>query len=81
LDQARQARAGRYAAEAAYQIAEVHAYRVETDLAFEWLERAYAQRDGGLPDVKSDRLLRGLVSDPRYKASLMKMKLPESPGV
>jgi TolB-like protein/Tfp pilus assembly protein PilF len=69
---------GKYAAGAAYQIAEVHAYRGETDLAFEWLERAYAQRDGGLSGIKGDRLMRGLVGDPRYKAFLEKMRLPES---
>ena len=33
---------------AAYQIAAVYAFRGEADRAFEWLERAYAQRDGGL---------------------------------
>ena len=37
----------KYAGEVAYQIAEVHAFRGEADLAFEWLERAYDQRDGG----------------------------------
>jgi TolB-like protein/Tfp pilus assembly protein PilF len=62
---------------AAFQIAEVHAYRGEADLAFEWLERAYAQRDGGLLDIKGDRFLRGLAGDPRYKAFLRKLKLPE----
>ena len=62
---------------AAFQIAEVHAYRGEADLAFEWLERAYAQRDGGLVDIKGDRFLRMLADDPRYKAFLNKMKLPE----
>lgn len=45
----------KYAADAAYQIAQVHAFRGETDLAFEWLERAYDQRDGGLADIKGDR--------------------------
>ena len=67
----------KYAGEAAYQIAEAHAYRGEADLAFEWLERAHDQRDGGLADIKSDRLMRGLVGDPRYKAFLRKLKLPE----
>ena len=38
----------KYAGEMAFQIAEVHAFRGEADLAFEWLERAYDQRDGGL---------------------------------
>ena len=61
---------GKYAGEAAYQIAEVHAFRGEVDLAFEWLERAYDQRDGGVAEIKGDRLMRGLVGDPRYKAFL-----------
>ena len=34
--------------DAAYQIAAVYAFRGEADRAFEWLDRAYAQRDGGL---------------------------------
>ena len=67
----------KYAGGAAYQIAEVHAFRGEADLAFEWLERAYDQRDGGVSEIKSDRLMRGLVGDPRYKAFLRKLKLPE----
>jgi TolB-like protein/Tfp pilus assembly protein PilF len=67
----------KYAGEWAYQIAEVHAFRGEADLAFEWLERAYAQRDSGVTNIKGDRLLRGLVGDPRYKAFLRKLKLPE----
>ena len=67
----------KHAGEMAYQIAEVYAFRGEADLAFEWLERAYNQRDGGLTDIKSDRLVRGLAGDPRYKALLRKLKLPE----
>lgn len=62
---------------AAFQIAGVHAYRGEADSAFEWLERAYEQRDGGLADIKSDRFLRVLADDPRYKVFLRKLKLPE----
>jgi tetratricopeptide (TPR) repeat protein len=68
---------GKYADVAAYQIAEVHAFRGEADLAFEWLERAYKQRDGGVAEIKGDRFMRGLVGDPRYKAFLRKLKLPE----
>ena len=68
---------GRYAGDAAYQVAEAHAFRGETDLAFEWLERAHAQRDSGVNDIKGDRLMRGLASDPRYKAFVRKLKLPE----
>ena len=66
----------KYAGEMAYQIASVHAFRGEADLAFEWLKRAYDQRDGGITEIKGDRLMRGLVGDPRYKAFLKKLKLP-----
>jgi eukaryotic-like serine/threonine-protein kinase len=60
----------------AFQIAEVYAFRGENDKAFEWLERAYAQRDAGLVVMKGDPLLKGLESDPRYGAFLNKMRLP-----
>jgi tetratricopeptide (TPR) repeat protein len=67
----------KYAEDSAYQIAEAHAFRGEVDLAFEWLERAYKQRDGGVTGIKGARMMRGLVGDPRYKAFLRKLKLPE----
>jgi tetratricopeptide (TPR) repeat protein len=38
----------KYAHDSAYQIAEVYAWRGESNKAFEWLERAYVQHDGGL---------------------------------
>ncbi len=62
---------------AAYQIAEVYAWRGERDKAFEWLERAYAQNDGGLTFIKADPLMRPIQSDPRFVAFLRKMGLPE----
>jgi TolB-like protein/DNA-binding winged helix-turn-helix (wHTH) protein/Flp pilus assembly protein TadD len=62
--------------DSAYQIAEVYAYRGESDKSFEWLERAYKQRDAGLPDIKVDPLLRALRHDPRYTELLKKMHLP-----
>jgi TolB-like protein/tetratricopeptide (TPR) repeat protein len=62
--------------EAAAQIAEVYAWRGEKDKAFEWLNRAYEQRDGGISDVKSNPLLASLRTDPRYQAFLRKMQLP-----
>jgi lipopolysaccharide biosynthesis regulator YciM len=58
------------------QIAEVYAYRGESDRAFEWLDRSYRQRDGGLMSVKIDPLLKGLRQDPRYAELLTKMRLP-----
>jgi tetratricopeptide (TPR) repeat protein len=66
-----------HAQEAAFQIAEIYGWRGERDKAFEWLERAYRQRDGGLADIKTDPPLDGLRGDPRYKAFLRKMNLPE----
>ncbi len=60
----------------AYQIAEVYAYFGKTNQAFEWLDRAYAQRDGGLSSIKVAPLLRNLHDDPRYIALLEKMRLP-----
>ncbi|HEY4492510.1 MAG TPA: tetratricopeptide repeat protein, partial [Acidobacteriota bacterium] len=60
----------------AIQIAEVNAYRGKIDSAFEWLERAYAQRDGGLSEIKGDPLLKNLETDPRWAAFLKKMRLP-----
>ena len=44
--------------DAAFQVAEIYAYRNESDKAFEWLERAYKIRDGGLAEMKRDPPLR-----------------------
>jgi hypothetical protein len=66
-----------HASDDAVSIAEAHAYRDEVDEAFRWLDRAYAQKDPTLYLVKGDRLLKNLEPDPRYKAFLHKMKLPE----
>ncbi|TMG83689.1 MAG: hypothetical protein E6H78_11715 [Betaproteobacteria bacterium] len=60
---------------AAYQIAEVYAYRNEIDTAFEWLERAYAQRDPGVPLSATDVVLRSLHADPRWQPFLRRMGL------
>ncbi|MBV9268804.1 MAG: tetratricopeptide repeat protein [Acidobacteriaceae bacterium] len=61
---------------APYQIAEVYAFRGEADQAFEWLERAYAGRDGGITEIKGDPLLSRVKGDPRYASLLRKMRLP-----
>ncbi len=66
----------KYAHDAAYQIAQAFAWRGEKERAFEWLERAFTQRDGGLSIVKTDPLMRNLRGDPRYAALLKKMNLP-----
>src|SRR5712671_1982662 len=66
----------KYHADGAYQIALVYAFRNQSDKAFEWLERAYAQRDSGLVGTKVDPLLKSLRKDPRYAAFLKKLNLP-----
>jgi len=60
----------------AYQIAELYAYRQETEKAFKWLDRAFQQRDPGAPELKSNPLMRSLRGDPRYVELLKKMRLP-----
>jgi TolB-like protein/DNA-binding winged helix-turn-helix (wHTH) protein len=61
---------------APYQIAQVYAYRGQSDKSFEWLERAYKQRDPGLPEIKSNPLFKSLRNDSRYRELLKKMHLP-----
>ena len=63
-------------ATAGYQIAGAYAWRGERDQAFAWLERAYAQHDGGLSILKVDPVFGALRRDPRYAALLEKMNLP-----
>lgn len=65
-----------YASTNAYQVAEVYAWRGERDAAFTWLERAHAQHDGVLVQLKFDPLLANLRSDARYAAMVKKMGLP-----
>jgi tetratricopeptide (TPR) repeat protein len=62
--------------DATSQIAGVYAYRGEVDRAFEWLERAYTEREQGLAEMKADPLLKSLVRDPRYTALLKRIGLP-----
>jgi predicted Zn-dependent protease len=66
----------KYDTKSAFQIAQAYAFRGESDKAFEWLERAYKQRDSGLPDIKIDPLLKNLRHDPRYTELVNKMHLP-----
>ena len=66
-----------YADSRAGHIASVYACRKQLDRAFAWLDRAYRQRDGWLPLIKADPCVKNLEPDPRYKALLRKLKLPE----
>jgi Flp pilus assembly protein TadD len=62
---------------AACQIAQIHAWRGEKDAAFEWLDRAYSQRDTGLTLLTHDPMLDSLRGDPRFAALLKKLQLPQ----
>ena len=64
-------------AENAFEIANVYAFRGQSDEAMHWLERAYVQKDTNLFLVKSYLPLQGLAADPRFKAFLRKMNLPD----
>jgi adenylate cyclase len=58
-------------------IARAYAFRGDRDQAMTWFEKALQARDADLVYTKGDPLLRNLVADPRYKAFLRKMNLPE----
>jgi TolB-like protein len=62
----------------AYQIADVYAWRGETDKAFEWLQISFDNRDTGTLSLLIDPLMRSLRGDPRYKSMLEKIGLPTS---
>jgi serine/threonine protein kinase/Flp pilus assembly protein TadD len=63
------------AGDMAYQVADVYAWRGDKDKAFEWLARAYQQRDSGLNGIAWDPLLSNLKEDPRYGAVLQQLGL------
>jgi TolB-like protein/tetratricopeptide (TPR) repeat protein len=63
--------------EFAFDVALALATRGERERAFEWLERAYAQKDAELYIVKGEPLLQPIAGDPRYAAFLRKMKLQD----
>ena len=62
---------------AAFQIANVYAWRGQKDEAFRWLDTACRMRDGGLAQLQSTPFLAPIRDDPRYAALLRKLNLPE----
>jgi len=61
----------------AYLNAQANAYCGNIDLAFEWLERAYKQRNAGLSQTKFQPMLRTLHGDPRWSLFMKKMGLDD----
>jgi serine/threonine-protein kinase len=53
----------------------LHSALGETDEAFEWLERAYADRRGWLAYLRVEPRLDGLRNDPRFTRLLERMRL------
>jgi TolB-like protein/Flp pilus assembly protein TadD len=64
-----------------FQAAEIFAWRGEVDEAFEWLERAYIERDSGLHEMMNDPFLANLKDDDRWQPFLDKMELGSVPVV
>ena len=59
-----------------YQLAEVHAMRGETELAFAQLDLAVAARDPGLIELQADPAVDSLRGDPRFIAIMAKLNFP-----
>jgi TolB-like protein/Flp pilus assembly protein TadD len=58
-------------------IAEAFGWRGEKDQAFEWLEKAYVQKDVGLAYLLGNAVFKSLWDDPRWVELLQKLNLLE----
>jgi TolB-like protein/Tfp pilus assembly protein PilF len=59
-----------------FQIAAVYGLRNEPDKMFEWLDRAYTERDPGLTQLLVTPFILAHKNDPRFTAFCQKLKLP-----
>ena len=59
-----------------FQIAVVYALRKEPDKMFEWLDRAYIERDPGLTQFLVTPFIVTYKNDPRFAALCQKLKIP-----
>jgi len=73
LEELKQLSTGRYVP--SLRIDYIYSGLGENDLALEWLEKAYNERDATLVFLKEDRVYDSLRSDPRFNALLKKMNL------
>ena len=76
-DEALRELAAKWSEEGAYQVAQAHGARGESDAAFKWLERAFTQRDAGIFWTKVDPLLHSLHTDSRWDPFLRKLGLAD----
>jgi serine/threonine-protein kinase len=63
----------------AFQIAEIYALRKQPEPMFEWLERAWSNRDPGISYLLYDPFLTAYRHDPRFAAFCGKVGLPPPP--
>jgi tetratricopeptide (TPR) repeat protein len=61
----------------AYVMAAIHSALGERDPAFDWLDRAYEQREVHLVSLKVDPALDGLRADERFVQLMRRVGLPE----
>lgn len=62
-----------------YQIAIVHFLLGQRERGFEWLDRAYEERDSGMNNLAVDFELESVRDDPRYIEMVDRMHLPRPP--
>jgi TolB-like protein/Tfp pilus assembly protein PilF len=67
----------KYGQRTPYAIAIAYVWRGQMDNAFEWLERAYQQRDAAIAQIQAIFGLSEVRKDPRYQELLGKMNFPE----
>jgi tetratricopeptide (TPR) repeat protein len=62
----------KYEKDAAYNVAEVYAFRDEADPAFAWLDKAIEYGDPGLSEIVTERSFDNVRADPRWLPFLRK---------
>ena len=63
--------------DAAYQVAEIYAFGGDVGEAFDWLDRAYRQRDGGMSELIGNYFLSNLENDVRWGELLIRVSLKQ----
>lgn len=67
---------GKHASSSAYAIAEIYALRSEPNETFEWLDRAFSNRDSDIVWLLIDPFILRYKDDPRFAAFCRKVGLP-----
>jgi len=67
--------ADRFATDMSCNIAEANAYMGNVDTAFDWLQAAYENRDGGLTEIRAEPLMANLHEDARWAGMLTRLGL------